>query len=318
MTGSRVTFAQISDMHLMQPDGCRCKWMPGEPEELLRQAIAQIQEIPNLDFVVFTGDLVDEADCASFQRLDEIVRQLQVPYFFSVGNHDIDEIDGVVPPGKFGRSQFIKWCRTHFWLDATDTGFADFVASPLPNLKLICMDASLGPCPEPQGTIRPEQLDWLAHQLELYSDEMVIVAIHQPPLASVLFRHHRILPEDSRQFCEVLARHRYVAAVLSGHLHTPKRYRRGNTAFLTAPPLVGPVAAFRTIELEAPISSAPDRQWGTLKYNWHPVRLPGADPKLMWKAIARGRSVDRSGHMRIAVPANWGGETRPLYVPVVA
>ena len=307
MTGLRVKFAQISDMHLMQPDGCRCKWMPGEPEDLLRQAIAQIQEMPHLDFVVFSGDLVDEADCESFQLLDKIVRQLPVPYFFSVGNHDIDEIDGVVPTGKFGRSHFLDWCRSHFWLEAATTGFADFVTSPKPGLKLICMDASIGLCPEPQGTIRPEQLDWLAEQLEKYPDDVAIVVIHQPPLASVLFRKHRVLPAFSRQFCKVLEKHRYVAAVLSGHLHTPKRYRRGNTAFLTAPPLVGPVSAFRTIELEAPISSAPDRQWGTLKYDWRPVRLPGANPKLMWKAIARGRSKDRAGEVKIAVPTNWGG-----------
>ncbi len=316
MTGLRVKFAQISDMHLMQPGGCRCKWMPGEPEELLRQAVAQIHDIPDLDFVVFTGDLVDEADCESFQQLDEIVRQLPVPYFFSVGNHDIDDRDGCVPVGKVGRSQFVDWCRSHFSLIAAETGFADFVASPKPGLTLICMDASIGPCPEPQGMIRPVQLDWLSDRLDNHADDIVVVAIHQPPLASVLYRNHRSVTEHSRQHCRVLGQHRYVSAVLSGHLHTPKRYRRGNTAFLTTPPLVGPVSAFRTIELEAPISSAPDRHWGRLKYNWHPVNLPGADPKLMWKAIARGRSVDRTGQIKISVPSDWG-DWQPRRVPAV-
>ena len=306
MTGFRVKFAQISDMHLMPPGGCRCKWMPGEPEDLLQQALLQVRDIPDLDFVVFTGDLVDSADCASYNRLDEIVRQLPVPYFFSVGNHDIDDRNGRVPPGKVGRSQFVDWCRSHFNLLASDTGFADFVTFPKPGLALICIDASLGPCPKPQGMIRPEQLAWLSEQLDELADDMVVVAIHQPPLASVLFRNHRIVPEQSRDLCQVLGQHRYVAAVLSGHLHTPKRYRKGNTAFLTTPPLVGPVSAFRTIELEAPLSSAPDRQWGTLKYHWHPVNLQGANPKLMWKAIARGRLVDRTGQIEIAVPNNWG------------
>lgn len=312
----------------MQPQRCRCQWMPADPVEILQQAIEQVQAIPDLDFVVFTGDLVDEADRLSFEQFGQVVSQLRVPYYFSVGNHDIDEPisetsaadSGVRQQGDldtFNRADFLNWCRQHFHLEAATTGWADFVVTPLPGLRLMAMDASLGPCPDPQGIVRPPQLAWLQEQLDRYRDELVILAIHQPPLASVLFRNHRMLPDSARQLRAMLKTHRYVAAVLSGHLHTPKVYARRNTAFLTAPPLVGPFCAFRVIDLEAPISSAPDRQWGQLHYRWHPLQLANGKPKLMWRALARGRSPDREGSIPIAFPVNWGDrlcQSSPLTV----
>jgi 3',5'-cyclic AMP phosphodiesterase CpdA len=312
MVKSGIKFAQISDIHLMVEERCRCWWMSAAPDKLLQQAIAQLQAIPDLDFVVFTGDLVDRADRASFEQFREIVSPLRVPYFCSVGNHDI-ATGRTACPQRFDRQQFVDWCRQQFSLQAASTGWADYSSSPIAGVRLIALDTSLGEWPEPQGMIRREQLEWLRAELAACPQEIVVIAIHQPPLASVLFRDYRLLPHYSRQLRRVLHSHPHVVAVLSGHLHTPKVYTRRHTTYLTAPPLVGPVSAFRLFELKVLPERAvrlPER-WGVLRYDWYRVQLPEQEVKPLWHAIAMGRRSDRWGQTLVPLPPQWG-KLQPL------
>ncbi|MEM9511484.1 MAG: metallophosphoesterase [Cyanobacteria bacterium P01_E01_bin.48] len=318
-TEPRLKFVQLSDIHLMRPGDCRCWWMTDSPDKLLQQAIAQVNAIPDLDFAVFTGDLVDKADAACFQRFQAIVSQLNVPYYCSVGNHDIDDVPPELAVGdRFNRHDFIGWCRNQFFFKPAPTGLAEFSASPRPGIHLIAIDASIGTHPDPQGVIRSQQLEWLQSELDAHPHDVVIVLIHQPPIASVFFRKYRILPAQAKQLCRVLASHSHVAAVLSGHLHVPKMYARHSTAFLTAPPLIGPVSAFRTIEIAAVASPAPSSRpaWGQLIYRWHRVRLDEAAPTPLWHAFAMGTRSDRQGIFSVNLPPSW--TSAPSRTPAVA
>ncbi|MEO0854482.1 MAG: metallophosphoesterase, partial [Cyanobacteria bacterium J06648_11] len=309
-----MKFAQLSDIHLMRSGACRCWWMTGDPDALLDKAIAQVNAIPDLDFVVFTGDLVDSADAGCFQQFQRIVSQLRVPYYCSIGNHDYDD----VPPARterdrFNRRDFLHWCSQQFFFKSAPTGFADFSTSPLPGVRSIAIDASVGIHPEPQGVIRPEQLEWLQAELDTHPRDLIVILIHQPPLASAFYRNHRILPSHAQPLCRILNTHAHVAAVLSGHLHFPKAIARHGTAYLTAPPLIGPVSAFRTIEIAAVDSPAAIARpvCGQLTYDWHPVRLSESGPTPLWHAFAMGRRKDRQGTMPVNLPASWATAPEP-------
>lgn len=315
-TDKRLKFAQLSDIHLMQAGDCQCWWMTAAPDKVLEQAIAQVNAIPDLDFVVFTGDLVDKADAGSFERFRAIVRQLNVPYYCSVGNHDIEDVPRAQRVGdRFNRRDFMDWCREQFFCKPAPTGLAEFSVSPMPGVRLIAIDASIGTHPDPQGTIRPQQLEWLQAELDAHPHDVVIVLIHQPPIASMVFRKYRIVPAQAKQLCRVLASHDHVAAVLSGHLHVPKVSARNSTAFMTAPPLIGPVSAFRTIELAAvaPPSLTSRPAWGKLTYHWHHVSLDDAQPTPLWHAFVMGTLSDRQGILPVNLPPSW--TNLPLRAP---
>lgn len=297
-----MKFAQLSDIHLMPESACRCWWMHESAQVLLEQAIEQINGIPDIDFVVLTGDLVDRADPWSFERLQEVLGRLRIPYWASVGNHDFDQQQR---RGRFGRQAFIEWCERQFAFDLAPTGFVDYVASPMPGLKIVALDASLGPFPYPQGRIRPEQLDWLQQTLNTYADEGILVLVHQPPLASrMLFRKYRILPDESLALRRVLQSHQHIVGVLSGHLHVPKVYRRRGIPYLTAPSVIGPVSAFRVFDVQQEYSPRWDNSL-VVRYDWH--LLPMKDPRPFWHGLMMGGRRDRRGQYRIPQPDQWQG-----------
>jgi Icc protein len=111
MATERIRFAQVSDIHLVPETACRWWWMSDSPRRQLEAAVAHLNQVPDLDFVVFTGDLVDQADPESFELFREILAQLRMPYYLSLGNHDVDTLQR---KGRFDREQFIRWCQSQF------------------------------------------------------------------------------------------------------------------------------------------------------------------------------------------------------------
>ncbi len=277
--------------------------MSESPDEQLAQAIEQVNAIPDLDFVVITGDLVDEADPASFERFRILAQTINVPYYISVGNHDIDIHRH---EGRFNRADFTHWCQTQFDFDLAPTGFVDYSVSPLPGIRLIAIDASLGTHPDPQGTVRPIQRNWLEQELNTHAHELAIVLIHQPPVAtSPLFWEYRILPEEAGPLRRILSHSGSVAAVLSGHLHVPKMYTRQEIPYLVAPPVIGPVSAFRVFEIE----TDPASEYGVLRYRWQFVEHAPNEARPLWHAVVMGHFWDRRGETAIRIPAQWHQRT---------
>ena len=73
-------FAQLTDIHL-SPNN------PNPTEDLLR-SIAQINAIDSLDFVLVTGDLTEEGDRATMEKVKSCLDLLKVKYYVALGNHE--------------------------------------------------------------------------------------------------------------------------------------------------------------------------------------------------------------------------------------
>ena len=56
-----LKFAQVSDVHFLENGSNTTFKMIGESPRLLDDAIEQINEQNDLDFVMFTGDLIDKS-----------------------------------------------------------------------------------------------------------------------------------------------------------------------------------------------------------------------------------------------------------------
>ena len=73
-------FAQLTDIHL-NPNN------PNPTEDLLR-SIAQINATDSLDFVLVTGDLTEEGDRATMEKVKSCLDLLKVKYYVALGNHE--------------------------------------------------------------------------------------------------------------------------------------------------------------------------------------------------------------------------------------
>ena len=73
-------FAQLTDIHLTPNN-------PNPTEDLLR-SIAQINATDSIDFVLVTGDLTEEGDRATMEKVKSCLDLLKVPYHVALGNHE--------------------------------------------------------------------------------------------------------------------------------------------------------------------------------------------------------------------------------------
>ena len=75
-----IRFAQISDTHI-RPDAI-------ERSQVFVDHLAEIQA-GGYDFVIHTGDLMDEPSAWAARAFKAIISQLRVPIYFVPGNHDV-------------------------------------------------------------------------------------------------------------------------------------------------------------------------------------------------------------------------------------
>jgi len=152
--------------------------------------------------VIFTGDLADQGDPDAYAKLRAIVEpaceDMGAKVIWAMGNHDnranfraglLDEPANDAP---VDRSYFIN------------------------GLRVITMDTSVPGYHH--GELSQAQLEWLARELETPAPDGTILALHHPPVPSVLDLAVLVELRDQAKL-EAVVRNSDVRTILAGHLH---------------------------------------------------------------------------------------------------
>ncbi|TNB75736.1 phosphodiesterase [Arthrobacter sp. BB-1] len=152
--------------------------------------------------VIFTGDLADKGDPEAYVKLRAIVEpaceELGAQVIWAMGNHD-------------NRANF----RTGLLDEAPNDAPVDksyFVNG----LRVITMDTSVPGYHH--GELSPSQLDWLTRQLDTPAPDGTILALHHPPIPSILDLSVLVELRDQASL-EAVVRNSDVRTILAGHLH---------------------------------------------------------------------------------------------------
>lgn len=193
----------LSDTHL-RAAGSRLFDVVDAGERLAR-ALAVIEAsgiVP--DGIVFTGDLADLGEADAYSDLRRIVEpfaaRLGTRVFWVMGNHD-------------DRVQF----RARL-LDEPPAAEALPVdrIDELDGLRLVTLDTSVPG--SHHGELRETQLEWLTDVLTTPAPLGTILAMHHPPVPSVLPLAATVELRDQHRLAKVL-RGTDVRAIIAGHLH---------------------------------------------------------------------------------------------------
>ncbi len=191
----------ISDTHLIGGDGPL--YGDVDADGRLGELLGQLNSSGvRPDAVVFTGDLADKGEPAAYRKLRDLVEpfaaDLGAELIWVMGNHDdraemrrllLDEVPSMAP------------------LDHVRT---------VDGLRIITLDTSVPG--HHHGEIRPSQLDWLAKELATPAPDGSILALHHPPIPSVLDMAVTVELRDQGPLGRVL-KGSDVRAILAGHLH---------------------------------------------------------------------------------------------------
>ncbi len=154
------------------------------------------------DAIVFTGDLADRGEPEAYARLREVVDpvadRLGTTVVWAMGNHD-------------DRAAF----RAGLLDEAPSSAPVDRVIA-LDGLRLIVLDSTVPGAHH--GAITDEQLRWLADELAVPAPDGTILAMHHPPVPSVLDLAVSVELHDQARLARVL-QGTDVRSIIAGHLH---------------------------------------------------------------------------------------------------
>ncbi|MDF2443096.1 MAG: 3,5-cyclic-AMP phosphodiesterase [Subtercola sp.] len=180
--------------------------------------------------IIFTGDLADKGDPKAYEKLRAIVEpaaaKLGAAVIWVMGNHD-------------NRAAFRAGL-----LDQQPSMKPIDRVHDINGLRIITLDSTVPG--SHYGEVTPDQLDWLAEELSSPAPHGTILAMHHPPVPSVLDLAVMVELRDQASLAEVL-QGSDVRSIIAGHLHY------SSTAMFAGIPVSVASATCYTQDLNVPI-----------------------------------------------------------------
>ncbi len=133
----RVRFAHITDTHVTFT-GKNGTALKEESFNIFRDVIDQINSMPDIDFILFGGDNINNTDPGTkgFDEFMNIMSGVRIPYFAQFGNREVSPI----PPGiALPKRQYAEKMKGH----GLDTGCYSWSVSPVPGLRILGLDTTI-------------------------------------------------------------------------------------------------------------------------------------------------------------------------------
>ena len=238
-TAAGLKFAQLSDVHFLADGSNTTFKMTGESPRLLDDAISQINEYNDIDFVMFTGDLIDKSFEKELKAFLPHVEKLNAPWYFAFGNHDRC-VGG--------------YLNTLVYLDMVRNSNPDFKYkkayysfAPKKNYKVIVLDNIITDEITSNGYIDEEQLKWLKKELDSSKNDTVLIFMHVPVIEPFASPNHKM--RNGIVLKQLIESYKNPIGVFQGHYHAAKITQHDNVLYVNSPALVSYPNAFRVVSV---------------------------------------------------------------------
>ncbi len=238
-TTSSLKFAQISDVHFYTGENNTTYKMIGHSKELLDDAIEQVNLIPNLSFVMFTGDQIDKPFEKELSAFLPHTENIKVPWYFTFGNHDT-MFGGYLSPSLY--IELVNKYNKNYTFEKTYYSFV-----PQKGYKAIVLDTIIRDRLTTNGRIGEEQMKWLDNEIANSKNDIILIFMHVPVIEPFNSPNHRLLDADEMQ--NVLNKYKNPIAIFQGHYHGAKITQKDNILYVSCPSMVTYPNAFRIITI---------------------------------------------------------------------
>lgn len=282
-SSSDLKFVQLSDVHFSDAGVNTTFKMTGESPRLLEDAVKQINEIPDLNFVMMTGDQVNvpyEKELTAFLQYAE---KIKAPWYIVFGNHDR------CVGGYLTKEVYLDIVGKHNDNFKFKSPYYSFV--PRKGYKVIVLDTIISEKLTSNGLVSDEQLAWLDKELDDAKKDVVLIFMHVPIIEPFPSNGHKLLNAAAVQ--GIIEKHKNPIAVFAGHYHAAKIRQNGNVLYVASPALVSYPNAFRVITVR--------NQWKKVVFNIEMRETKEANVQKLAKLLVFGSNVymgeekDRNG-----------------------
>lgn len=234
-----LKFAQVSDAHFTTlEEDTSYKVLKSSPS-LLDDCVNQISNIPNVDFAIFTGDLINSPNEKELLRFISHAKLLPCSWYPVFGNHD------VCISGGLNKSKYFDIMCCHNKDFCYKSPYYSF--APKKGYKAIVLDTIMDERHCSNGKISEEQLAWLKEELSNSRGDIVLIFTHVPVVEPYPSENHRLL--NSYDLKLLLKKYKNPIIVCSGHYHATKIEQEDNVLYVESPSLVTYPCAFRIVNV---------------------------------------------------------------------
>ncbi len=238
-TSSGLKFVQLSDIHYLDNGSNTTFKMTGESPTLLDDAINQINEENDVDFVMITGDLIDKPFEKELKAFLEHMNNLKYPWYFAFGNHDRC-VGGYLTTDVY--MDMVKESNPNYQFKNSYYSF-----SPKKGYKVIVLDDIITEEITSQGFIPDEEYKWLEKELNKSKNQTVLIFMHIPVIEPFASPNHRL--RNSSKIMSLIESYKNPIGVFQGHYHAAKITQHNNVLYVNSPALVSYPDAFRIINV---------------------------------------------------------------------
>lgn len=225
-----IKFVQVTDVHYASNNKFS--------QEILENAVDEINSLKDVSFVVFTGDNINRPKREDLVGFVRTANKLEVPYYLAFGDHDVYKAGGL------SKVEYLKTVKMHNW----------FYKPLKPNYVVkkkgfvfIVLDGAKEVIPGSIGYYKENTLEWLDKQLSKYKRHPVVILQHYPLLPPKELKSHRVY--QAEKYFEVLDKHKNVIAIVSGHYHMNGEKMQNGVYHISTPSLLKSPNYFKVIEI---------------------------------------------------------------------
>lgn len=227
-----LKFVQITDSHFSGVgDG-------GHSKNVLEKTVNDINSIPSIDFVVFTGDNIDTANSDDLIRFLKIANHLKYPYYVVIGNHEVFKSQNL------DKKEYMKLVRKYSKNCRPKS--ANYVFKKK-GVVFLVVDGAKEVIPGPAGYYKKDTLKWLDKKLTKYKNKDVIILQHFPIVPPYYNRTHTTYEVDKYE--DVLKKHSNIKAIFSGHYHANGETMQNGIYHVSTPSLLVPPNNYKVIDV---------------------------------------------------------------------
>lgn len=241
VSAEKLKFAQITDIHV-SANGTNYQGRNLEESiQILKTAVNSVNNTADIDFVAFSGDNIDVSGEDDLRKFCEITKNVNKPYYITVGDHDIDKHQGL------NKTEYIEIVKQYNKNQkSSDTYYYFF---PNKDFIVIVMDGVMsGFITSAHGSYGEEDLAWLDEVLTKYSNKKAVIIQHYPLVEPYENKSHTTI--DPEPYFDLLTNHKNVLALLSGHYHGGNNVvLKDGVYHISTPALVSSPHQYRVVEI---------------------------------------------------------------------
>lgn len=212
-SATALRFIQLSDLHLRKDKDFT--YHGTKPYASLQNMLRHIRESELApDFLLLTGDLADDQEEEIYFYVDELLKPLEIPYYWLPGNHDhlvsMQSVSGrlSVQPQRSFELKGIQFILLNSVEPENQDSFGELIAS---------------------------ELHFLEEELQKSVDKPCVIALHHPPVKVGCLVMDELMLREAEKFLEKLNAFPQSKTVIFGHIHAEFVWKENGLHFLSCP-----------------------------------------------------------------------------------